>query len=415
MKNGKYKTGQKYRGPGLRLFLCVIALILLAGLAVTGCTRRSREYKSADGFDPSGPADSEMQMDSLQEAPVAQKSEMRSKLSLDSLADEQKGSWNDQTAPDKQDQQQQEGEVKRIYSGTASLVVDDLDQSKNDVEALAVESGGYVESVYDTSIVVRVPAAGFARIFKAVLELGKVEYQSVETADVTELYSDLSGRFSIAVTSRNRLYELLKRTTDTNQQVLILKEIGRLTEEIENIRLILQNLDNYISYSRISVNLTPRLSMESSDKNTIPFLWLRSLEPLTAVGRTLKARVTLDPGEDYAVFPKAKMYRAESHNGVRIHISTVANRPRGDSRFWQDAILFHLAPFYSRAEKSDHKFGDKDLPGVLLTSKDRDPFVMFVGVITDKGRIHVVQIFSPSEDPAVFDPLFDAFEQGELR
>jgi hypothetical protein len=401
------------------LFRAVLIPALL--FMVFGCYKAA-SYRDKSEEMPMVTGDYEGQDQRMNDGLVSQTDEfwggesVQNKLSFNSAADLDRsvpsGNKGDKS---KSGDQQEEQKPKRIYSGAADLVVDDLEKTKTGIETLAVSSGGYVESVYDTSIVIRVPAAEFDKIFRAILELGKIVSQSVETADITELYSDLAGRLSIAVTSRNRLYELLKRTTDTNEQVLILKEIGRLTEEIENIRLILQNLDNYISYSRISVTLTPRLAMEQSDKYAIPFTWLRNLDPLSPSGRKLKASVSLKPGDEYAVFSGKKVYRAESFTGSRLYIFTVPNRPRGDSRFWQEALLFHLSPFYSGAEKLDRKFGKSDLHGVLFTSKDQTPFQLFVGVIADRGDLHVIQIFSPSEDPAVFEGLFAALEKGSIR
>ena len=128
-------------------------------------------------------------------------------------------------------------ERKRVYSGYARLLVDIMDEEKKRITAVAEESGGYIESSYETAIVIRVPAEDFERIFREILSFGEVLRKSVETVDVTEYYEDLDTRLDIAAKTRERLYRLLEKTDDVEERLKILREIRRLTEEIERIRL----------------------------------------------------------------------------------------------------------------------------------------------------------------------------------
>ncbi|MBI9098182.1 MAG: DUF4349 domain-containing protein, partial [Spirochaetaceae bacterium] len=308
-----------------------------------------------------------------------------------------------------------EKDRKRLYSGSADLIVEDINTSKREIEQYADLVGGYVESMNAASMVIRIPADTFDQTFAWILEQGKVRYQSIETADVTEAYNDLFSRLEISRTSRNRLYELLARTPDTSDQVLILKEIGRLTEEIESAMLLLQSLESYISYSRIAITLEPRLNPEYLSKQDIPFLWMKRLSPLYFSSNALSVSVELDPGEDFAVFDKEEAYLSESWNGAIIRVSTVENDPVGDGDFWKKALLYHLKEFYKKGEAIEAPFGDRIVYGVLWTSKDRDPFQYFVGVAVDGKDLHLVEIFSPSEDPDLMKRIFAAMKEGGLK
>ena len=139
-----------------------------------------------------------------------------------------------------------------------------------------------MEQSYADYLVLRVPAEQFDSLFKEVLGMGKIRYQQIDTWDVTDRYQDTQARLKTAEETRKRLYVLLERSTDPKDRARILREIGRLTEEIESIRQQLQILDSRIAFSRINVELIPRLQ-EDAYRQEIPFPWIASLSPLSPV------------------------------------------------------------------------------------------------------------------------------------
>ena len=263
---------------------------------------------------------------------------------------------------------------KRIYNGSAGLVVEDPPETRKALEDLAIASGGYVEQSYADYLVLRVPAEQFDSLFKEVLGMGKIRYQQIDTWDVTDRYQDTQARLKTAEETRKRLYVLLERSTDPKERARILREIGRLTEEIESIKQQLQILDSRIAFSRINVELIPRLQ-EDAFRQEIPFPWIASLSPLSPVSSKLETSVKLNPGDEYAEFSKEDAYIAENAYGTNITISSVENSPEGDSAFWRKALLHHLGDYYASATPKDLIFGSKEMPGVEFVSKDREPFV----------------------------------------
>ena len=223
-------------------------------------------------------------------------------------------------------------ERRRIYSGSARLLVDDIGERKRAIALLAEEQGGYVEATYERSIVVRVPAGRFQEIFERLLTFGEVQHKSVETQDVTEAYSDLQARLGLAEKTRERLYALLEKTSDVEERLRILREIKRLSEEIERFRLTLELLDRQIAFSRIGVELVPRLDAEQQGRQGIPFRWIAALDPVSPSLGRLDGRVNLDLGDDFAVFSRERIFRAEGPDGTRVRVGTTANRPPGGRR-----------------------------------------------------------------------------------
>jgi hypothetical protein len=302
---------------------------------------------------------------------------------------------------------------RRIYSGYARLRVGSTLEAKDSLARMAEEAGGYVESSAGDTVSLRVPAADFDDFFAQVLSLGEVIERRVETFDVTEQYQDLAARLAVARRTRERLYELLGRTTDVEERLALLREIRRLTEQIERIELSLELLERQIAFSRITVQLVPRLADEATLRGAIPFGWIADLDPLYASLRRLRARVGITLPEDFAIFERERTFRAESPEGTRVRVGTTANEPRGDGAFWSNALTHHLAPLYRTVEAVS--LGQ--LEGVLLTSKDREPFSFLVAVKAEGRRLHVVEVFFP--DPAALrtrlSEIEDALAAAEVR
>ena len=306
--------------------------------------------------------------------------------------------------------EEQPGERKRVFSGFCSLLVDDVEETRTEIADLAEDSGGYVETVAERTVVVRVPADRFEEIFQIILSLGEVSHKSIETYDVTEFFRDQEVRLEIARKTRQRLYALLEKTTDVEERLKILREIKRLTEEIERIERSLELLQRRINLSRITVELTPRLPATGYDRDSIPFYWIAGLNPLYPTLRNPKSRIALELSEEFAVFTAETAFRAESAEGTRVRIGAARNHPLGDTEFWGKALAYHLGPYYKRAEQMD--LGP--FKAVLFTSKDPQPFSYLVAVSAEKeGKVLrdllILEIFFP--DPQALQARLESLKE----
>lgn len=273
--------------------------------------------------------------------------------------------------------------------------MEDPEETAGILTRLAEERGGYIEGIWQGMVILRVPAAGFFEALEEVLSLGRVLDRSVETRDVTNLIQDLAGRREIARASRERLYALLEKTEDAGQRVRILREIRRLTEELERLAALLSSLEKQVAYSRIQVELRPRLSRESTLRQGIPFPWIASLHPLNPTLTSEKPAAAPDLGDEFAVFPDLPYYSAESPEGIRFRLGMGTNNPRGDEEFWLRALEFHLKPLYAEGMvfpgRQDRRFGH-----ILLESKDREPYYYLVGVLVQGDKLLVAEAFFPN-------------------
>lgn len=283
---------------------------------------------------------------------------------------------------------------KKIYFGSCRLQVADPAETSSQVARIADESGGYVEAMYEKYIIIRVPRNLFDQLFSQILQLGEVMAKSVETYDVSEYFQDLTTRLKVAEKARERLYALLDRTTDVEERLKILKEIRRITEEIEKINLNLESIRKLIAFSRITVELEPRLeNVLADDKSRIPFSWIAGLDPFYTSLGTLEGKIRFEPGDDFAVFDKAGYFHAESPEGIKIRIANTKNKPRGDTAFWQAALAYHLQKYYQSTELLQAG----PVQAVLFTSKDKKPFFYLVGVLVADDFLYVVEVLFPDE------------------
>ena len=235
-----------------------------------------------------------------------------------------------QEQPPAAEPQPERAQRARIYSGFCRLVVDEVEQARRQLEELAVASGGYIESVNGPAVSLRVPASRFREVFAAVQKLGDVAAKAIETYDVSDTLRDQQTRLDVAEKSRERLYQLLERTGDVQERLAILREIKRLTEEIEQVRLSLELLKNQVALSRITVELQARRPEGEARQASIPFPWIAALSPLYPSLPRSAGKAAPALSDDFAVFSKEKRFRAESPEGTRVRLGSTRNTPRGE-------------------------------------------------------------------------------------
>jgi hypothetical protein len=308
---------------------------------------------------------------------------------------------------------------KHVYFGYMKLIVANLIEARNAIAKLAESSGGYVESSYDTKVVIRIPKDKFNEVFASLMGLGEVEKKAIETYDVTEYFQDLEMRLSVAEKTRARLYNLLERTQDVEQRLKILKEIKRLSEEIENTKLQLETIRRLIAYSSITCELVQRLAETSGDgKNAIPFSWIANLDPFYPSIVHLEKGIDLKLGDDFAVFDNKGYFFAESPEGIRIRAGTTPNKPEGDTQFWQKALMHYLGNYYKEAIQlhlGTAQQLDASIEAISFTSRDSKPFHYLVGIAVKGDLIFVIEVFFP--DKETFESRHAAIEKsiGEIK
>jgi hypothetical protein len=157
------------------------------------------------------------------------------------------------------------------------------------------------------------------------------------------------------------------------------------------------------------LKLVSRLDYDTDAAVDIPFDWIDALHPLYPVSNRVKGNVEADLPDQFAVFEKENYFRAETAEGVRLRVSSVENSPEGTDQFWQEALGFHLSKKFAGAEKRD--IGEYS--GVMLESKDPDPYFYYVGVKAEKKYIHLLELFFPGrESLEYYEETMNALGEG---
>ncbi|WP_209862170.1 DUF4349 domain-containing protein [Paenibacillus shirakamiensis] len=154
---------------------------------------------------------------------------------------------------------------KLIYTANMDLKVQDYTIAQDKVRTIVTQRGGYIlqfsENKSDDNLggnfVVKVPAKGFAPLMKDI-SLMKHESmsQSMEGQDVTEQYVDMESRLKVKEIMEQRYLDFLKRAEKTSDLVSFSNELGKIQEEIEQIRGKMKYLDHNIAYSTITIHLS---------------------------------------------------------------------------------------------------------------------------------------------------------------
>jgi hypothetical protein len=296
-------------------------------------------------------------------------------------------------SPDAQPQTPATGRMV-YYNGTARLRVAKVDETHRQLQALAAKSGGLVESQYARAITLRVPVARFQEVYDQILLLGDVLDKRISASDITDHYTATALRLQTSRTTRDRLIELLALAEDDRDKLFLIREIQRLTEEIDRLEGNSRSLESMASLSRITVQLVPRakVTWRGSGEDATELAWIRALSPFRMdVAREHRKLPLAAPG-GMVDLQEPGHWVAESADGARVWSASLPNEPRGTVEFWLSALETRLADEFSAAEIGTVG-GGKTL---RLVSRDDAPYVWVVGVRVVGNRLHLIEQFYPS-------------------
>jgi hypothetical protein len=256
-------------------------------------------------------------------------------------------------------------------------------------------SGGYVEKLDGETTVFRVPLETFQKVFDQLLGLGDVLDHSITTEDITDAFMDVDLRLTIARRTRRRLADLLARAKSDKEKIRILREIQRVSIQIETLSAQKERLLSMARYSRITLHIeTRRLARSDARHEEIAaFEWIGRLWPFDdQVARSGKPLALKVPERMVALENKG-LWVAESADGAFVRASVHKLQPQGDTAFWLQAVRLRLSPDYADASILD--VGHFKM--LRLEDRSASPFVYLVGLRVDpRQALEVVEIYFPT-------------------
>ena len=158
-----------------------------------------------------------------------------------------------------------EQEVVLLRTAKCRMEVEGIKEQVEHIEALLTENRGYLSDLTwnnysyraEASMTARIPAAHFNWLLDTVANLGvNVDYQEINTQDVTEEYVDLQSRLKTKREVLKRYEEILRAGAKTIDEVLQSEQaILRLQEEIEAKEGRLRYLSQRAKLSTITIEL----------------------------------------------------------------------------------------------------------------------------------------------------------------
>jgi hypothetical protein len=190
---------------------------------------------------------------------------------------------------------------KIVYNAQVSLIVENLTAVEQKVSALVKDVGGYIadtESVGNAqrrrraTWKARVPVEKFDSFLAAVVRMGELERNHVDSQDVTQEFYDIEARIKNKQQEERRLQKHLDESTGKLADILAVeRELARVRGEIEQMQGRIRYLANVSALSTVTItateikNYTPPVAPTFAAQ--IGRTFSGSVEKLVNFGRTL--------------------------------------------------------------------------------------------------------------------------------
>lgn|GEM_PF-4385070 len=287
------------------------------------------------------------------------------------------------------------------YNGYLLLQTSSPQSLLDSVQVLAKWDGGYIESRTEWGMIIRIPPDKFLGYFNLLSKLAPVLSQNLTANDITKQFEDVGFRLALSENLRKRYRQLLGEAIQEQQKIELLKEIARLTEEIERFNLRKNELLQQASFSTLTLSLeslSPNLGANEK-KPPLIFDWIRHLDPFNSKALTkgwFKPKAVIPKG-----FVKLKkgggaLTHLVSGEGAEIRVRYLKPKALAQTSFWAAAVYNHFIPQYASVDSLE--FANYFL--VKIKSHGVNPYEYWVGIQKQKPgkKFKLWEIYFPSEE-----------------
>lgn len=308
-----------------------------------------------------------------------------------------------------------------IYQSSVNIQVKNIHYALDTINFIVKNQKGYIEfsniDDYQATayIKIRIPVQNFFYVLEEVFKIGRIISHTITAEDVTRKILDIKTRLHTLYQLRNRLYELFKKTQNTEEKAKILKEINRLTTEIETLEAKQKYLKDKVTYSTIEISLSLKQKEEDLLLYDSPFKWIRNLDPLNrsilnrrqfVFSKIMSLEEVFNlikkPSEFFDnvnnFINKEDLYAFYTSSGTGIRIGIVYNEPRGDVNFWLNALRREFTKRnYDILQKNEKSLKQDSYLHLKIYDGIKQYFYT-VGISLKKESIVVIEVFYPNED-----------------
>jgi len=164
-----------------------------------------------------------------------------------------------------------------IYTADMTISCFKLEDATQRAEALTLGAGGYVQTLSQGYLVLRIPAPELRRVMEELGKLGVVESRNLQAQDVTQEYYDVTTRIRVLREQQNQLLALLKQARNVEEALNVRRSLDQTTMELEQALGRLRVLENQIGFSTLTVRMSERGPQNAVPSSNDPFPWVDTL------------------------------------------------------------------------------------------------------------------------------------------
>ncbi len=145
------------------------------------------------------------------------------------------------------------------------------------------------------NITVRVNVRQFDKFVELVRAYGYVKSENISNQDVTKSYSDMEAELTNLKLREEKVREFYNNAKTVDETLSIYRELSAIQAEIDKISRDLQNLDQQVTYSTISILFSPEIKItefQNPDWN-VAIVWKESVNNLLGSLQWIAAKMII--------------------------------------------------------------------------------------------------------------------------
>ncbi len=285
------------------------------------------------------------------------------------------------------------------YHGFARLESPEPEAVIDTVVQRATAAGGAIHSRRIGFVSLQIPVSVFKPFFESVLSLGRVTDKGVSARDITEAFADNAAALRIAESTLARLQELLAAATTEIEKLELLREIQRISEQIEQQKLREKELLNQAKFSTIELSVRNTPLPQPIKFNFNAFEWFASLtmnhcNALNSIRiNSTQKSLSIDTPPHFVKVQEDRC--AASARNSEFFAFERENDPQGSADFWTSAMLEYFKTLYQTELKKEENYSL-----IRLQSYGVNPKVIYIAVLNspDPETLKIACAFFPNAE-----------------
>lgn len=151
--------------------------------------------------------------------------------------------------------------------------VPDIAEAIENTRKLLESKGGYVVSMNNSFLEVRVPVDHFDAFCKELQGVGTIVNHFMSSSDVTQQMTDTESRIAALELLKKRLHEIAQKAVTVEDMLQVERELNRVIGELEELKKNMKNFTLQTDYCLVRINFAAQIQAPAPIKQ-IPVAWM---------------------------------------------------------------------------------------------------------------------------------------------